>query len=113
MLPSYILIEESISNRTSSPLMILLWFKIDRLLDPLATLSASYEPHQEYVVEWDEENHVANLAQLPCEEQRCFMNFMSDTWDEVTLFPCYVHSLSECIAKLHCRVEAQIFWALC
>jgi hypothetical protein len=37
---------------------------------------------------------------------------MSDTWDEVTLFPCFVHSLSECMLKLLSKVEAQMFWTL-
>jgi len=36
--------------------------------DKLATMSACYEPSQEYVVEWGEENHAENLAYLPCKE---------------------------------------------
>jgi hypothetical protein len=37
---------------------------------------------------------------------------MSDTWDEVTFFPCFVHSVSECMLKLFSRVEVQMFWTL-
>jgi len=33
---------------------------------------------------------------------------MSDTWDEVTLFPCFVHSVSERMLQLLSRVEAHV-----
>jgi hypothetical protein len=32
------------------------------MLDNLATMSAWYEPSQEYVVEWGEENRAENVA---------------------------------------------------